>query len=142
MTLRPAARLGADLKIEARTVADLVKSGEIADKSRVCLLDMRGEKARSDEGGAVTLHTHQDELPSSIGRCGHSALPLVDHRDPSILCIEDAGGGTEYRYGFGRIVASEAEPPNMLSIWYDVDARSCKVATRLSPMTAPESYLL
>jgi ribosome biogenesis SPOUT family RNA methylase Rps3 len=41
-------RAGApDLRIEARTVAQMCRDGDIADKSRVCLLDLRGEQPLS-----------------------------------------------------------------------------------------------
>lgn len=48
LTSNKGPRDGADLRIDARTVAQMVESGEI-DKSRVCLLDMRGEKALCPE---------------------------------------------------------------------------------------------
>ena len=48
LTSNEGPRDGADLRIDTRTVAQMVESGEI-DKSRVCLLDMRGEKALCPE---------------------------------------------------------------------------------------------
>ena len=47
---------------ETRTVAELIEAGEIVDKSRVCLLDMRGEKelspADADAFDYVLLYVH------------------------------------------------------------------------------------
>jgi hypothetical protein len=52
--------------------------------------------------------------------------------------------GHASRLGFGGIVASETEAPNMLTdltICYEVDGRRCKATMRPSPTPAASSFL-